>query len=296
MSSLRIATRGSAQARTQAERVADAIRAVDPELNVELVFVETTGDRRTDVPLHSIGGLGVFVKEVQNAVLEGRADVAVHSAKDLPSTPAPGLVIGAFTERRDPRDVLVGRPLAELATGATVASGSVRRRAQLGALRPDLHFVELRGNIPTRLEKIPAGGSIVMAAAALQVLGWTDRVAEYMSVDDMVPAVGQGCVAVECRDTDERVRDVLRRIDHAPSRRSVEIERAFLAELGSGCSLPIGAYDDGEILRVFLAADDGSRVHRDREATTGAELSLDVVADRARAAARRARAAVEHRS
>lgn len=292
MSTLRIATRGSAQARTQAERVADAVRAAEPGTTVELVFVETTGDRRTDVPIHSIGGLGVFVKEVQNAILEGRADVAVHSAKDLPSTPASGLVIGAFTRRRDPRDVLVGRPLADLAMGATVASGSVRRRAQLGALRPDLRFVELRGNIPTRLEKIPADGSIVMAAAALQVLGWTDRVAEFLSVDDMVPAVGQGCVAVECRADDERVRAILGSIDDPTTRRSVETERAFLAELGSGCSLPIGAYDDGESLRVFLAADDGSRVYRARESTAAADLSSAAACDLARAAARRARADV----
>ena len=162
MTSVRIATRGSAQARTQATAVADLLRAHHRGLNVELVFVDTTGDQRQDVPLHTIGGQGVFVKEVQAAVLAGRADIAVHSAKDLPSTPADGLVIAAFGERRDPRDVLVGRSLADLGQGATVATGSVRRRSQLMAIRPDLHFVELRGNIPTRLEKIPVDGSIVM--------------------------------------------------------------------------------------------------------------------------------------
>jgi len=134
MSSVRIATRGSAQARTQSEHVASLIRRAHPSVDVELVFIETTGDRRQDVSLHSIGGQGVFVKEVQNAVLDGRADLAVHSAKDLPSATAEGLVIAAFGERRDPHDVLVGRSLADLANGATVATGSVRRRAQLAAI------------------------------------------------------------------------------------------------------------------------------------------------------------------
>ena len=151
MSALRIATRGSLQARTQSEHIAALLRDAHPGLVVELVFVDTTGDRRQDVPLHTIGGQGVFVKEVQSAVLDGRADVAVHSAKDLPSTVTNGLVIAAFGERRDPRDVLVGSTLSNLADGATVATGSVRRRAQLRRLRPDLRFVELRGNIPTRL-------------------------------------------------------------------------------------------------------------------------------------------------
>ena len=198
MSVLRIATRSSAQARTQATAIAQLLEATHDGLTVELVFVDTTGDQKQDVPLHTIGGQGVFVKEVQAAVLAGRADIAVHSAKDLPSTPADGLCIGAFGQRRDPRDVLVGRSLADLAQGATIATGSVRRRAQLSALRPDLKFVELRGNIPTRLEKIPTDGSIVMAAAALEILGWTERVNEYIAVNVMVPAVGQGCVAIEC--------------------------------------------------------------------------------------------------
>ncbi len=269
MTTLRIATRGSAQARTQAEDVAAQLRAAHPNLDVELLLVETTGDRRHDVPLHLIGGQGVFVKEVQQAVLDGRADLAVHSAKDLPSTVAPGLVIGAFTERRDPRDALIGCLFDELPEGATVATGSVRRRAQLAVRRPDLQFIELRGNIHTRLGKVPDGGAIVMAAAALEVLGITAQVAEttpvdLMAVEAMVPQVGQGAVGVECRDDrgDGAVRDLLAAIDHAPTRRAVECERAFLAELGSGCSLPIGAFavvGTGEelCLRTFLAGPDG---------------------------------------
>lgn len=256
MSALRVATRGSQQALTQAEAVAAALEAAHEGLQVELVTIETTGDRRTDVPLHSIGGQGVFVKEVQHAVLDGRADLAVHSAKDLPSAPTVGLRVGAWCARRDPRDALVGATLADLAEGATVASGSVRRRAQLAVLRPDLQFVELRGNIATRLTKVPAGGAIVMAAAALEILGQTARIAEAFEPEVMVPAVGQGVVAVEHRDEDAATAALLAAIDHAPTRHAVEVERAFLAELGSGCSLPVGGYCDGATLRVFLAGEE----------------------------------------
>jgi hydroxymethylbilane synthase len=255
VTALRVATRGSQQALTQARAVAAALTAAHAGLQVDLVTIETTGDRRTDVPIHTIGGQGVFVKEVQQAVLDGRADLAVHSAKDLPSIPTIGLRVGAWCARRDPRDVLVGSTLAGLADGATVASGSVRRRAQLVALRPDLQFVELRGNIATRLTKVPERGAIVMAAAALEILGMTDRIAEALEPDVMVPAVGQGVVAVEHRDDDRVTAELVRAIDHGPSRHAVETERAFLAELGSGCSLPVGAFCDGATLRAFLAGE-----------------------------------------
>ena len=257
---LRIATRSSAQARTQAEVIAAALTAATANLTTELVFIDTLGDQRQDVPLHTIGGQGVFVKEVQRAVLEGRAEIAVHSAKDLPAQTAPSpsgnpLTIGAYSARRDPRDALIGSALDALRLGATIATGSVRRRAQLYALRPDLRFVELRGNIHTRLSKVPDGGAIVMAVAALEILGLTDRVAQYMSADSMVPAVGQGCVAVECRSDDDATLQVLGSIDHAATRRAVSAERAFLAELGSGCSLPIGAHVAEGHLTAFLADD-----------------------------------------
>ncbi len=254
---IRVATRSSAQARTQAEVVVAALVAANPGLSAELVFVETLGDQRQDVPLHTIGGQGVFVKEVQRAVLDGHADVAVHSAKDLPSEPASGLTIGAFTARRNPRDALVGSTLDGLRLGATVATGSVRRRAQLHALRPDLHFVELRGNIATRLSKVPDDGAIVMAVAALEVLGMTDRIAETMDLDAMVPAVGQGCVAIEHRSDDIVAGRGVAAIDDADARRDVTTERAFLARLGSGCSLPIGAHVQGGVLFAFLAGESG---------------------------------------
>lgn len=259
MTTLRLATRGSAQATAQAQAVADALMASHRGLAVELVFVETLGDQRTDVPLHQIGGQGVFVKEVQRAVLRGDADLAAHSAKDLPSVQADGLHIAAFCERRDARDALVGASLDDLPQGATVATGSVRRRALLHAVRPDLQFVELRGNIHTRLSKLPEGGALVMAVAAMQILGLTDRIAELLPVDQYVPAPGQGCVAVECRADDTATAALLAAVDHAATRAEVEAERAFLAELGTGCSLPVAAHAAGDLLRGFLADPDSGR-------------------------------------
>ena len=250
---IRLATRSSAQARTQAEVVAQSISSATG-MPVELVFVETLGDQNKDQPLHQMGGQGIFVKEVQQAVLRGDADIAVHSAKDLPSQHAEGLVIGAWCERRDARDALVGKSLNDLELGATVATGSVRRRAQLLTVRPDLKFVELRGNIHTRLEKIPNNGSIVMAIAAMQVLGITDRIAEELVTTDFVPMVGQGCVAVECREGDRDTLAAISGIDHARTRFAVEIERAFLSELGAGCSMPVGAHvNDANVLSTFMA-------------------------------------------
>lgn len=260
MSLLRIATRSSAQARAQSGHVGALLEAAAPGLRVEYVHVDTQGDLNATTPLHQMGGQGIFVKEVQRAVLDGRADIAVHSAKDLPSQTAEGLLIAAVGERRTPNDALVGASLSQLAHGATVATGSVRRRAQLGRLRPDLVFVELRGNIQTRLSRVPEGGAIVMAVAALEILGMTDRIAEVLDVADAVPMVGQGSVAVECRHDDASTIALLARIDHASSRHAVEAERAFLAELGAGCSKPVAAHlsDDG-VFRAFMADDGGAR-------------------------------------
>lgn len=290
---VRLATRGSPQARTQAESVAKALAGCG--VQAELVLIETTGDRRLDVPLHTIGGQGVFVKEVQQAVLDGRADVAVHSAKDLPSETHPELRIAAFTARRDAADALIGRRLDDLATGATVATGSVRRRAQLAVVRPDLRFVELRGNIARRLSQIPAEGAIVMAVAALQILDQTDRIAERLDPRRFVPAVGQGCVAVEARADDGRTRAAVAEIDDAATRHAVEVERAYLAQLGSGCSLPVGGHVADGVLHVFLAAqaDAGEagagvapRVARDELALRGDRGDLELAREAARAALR----------
>jgi len=276
---LRIATRGSELARWQAGEVARLIGAAIEGVEVSLVVVETSGDRRLDVPIWEIGGQGVFVKEVQAAVLDGRADVAVHSAKDLPSVPAPGLAIAAVPERGDPRDALVGSTLGDLPAGARVATGSVRRRAQLAWIRPDLTFTSLRGNIATRLEKVPAGGCVVMAAAALARLGLLDRADEVLDESAMLPQVGQGCLAVECRDGDAGVLELLAAIEHGPSRVALDCERGFLARLGGGCDLPVGAYArlDGDEVKVegMLASPDGRVMLRSsRRGGVGAPASL----------------------
>ena len=259
---LRAATRGSPLALWQADHVGRLLGVVHPGLTVETVVVDTEGDRRLDVPISAFGGKGVFAKEVQSAVLDGRADFAVHSAKDLPSVPIPGLRLASVPERGDPRDALVGASLGSLPPGATVATGSQRRRAQLARLRPDLRFAELRGNMATRLSKVPDGGAIVVAAVALERLGLADRIDETLSVDQLIPQVGQGALAIECRDDDAETLALLLAVEHGPSRRRVDAERAFLAELGGDCDLPAGAHatraagPDGDALglRAFLAS------------------------------------------
>lgn len=266
---LRLATRASALARWQTEHVAGLL-GVDHEM----VLVSTEGDRRTDVPLHEIGGRGVFVKDVQQAVLRGDADVAVHSAKDLPSETPEGLAIGAVPERGDARDALVGLPFERIPTGGRIGTGSVRRRAQLSALRPDLVFGPLRGNVDTRLGKAAEFDAIVVAAAALVRLGRSDRMAEALDPSTMVPQVAQGALAVECRASDARTRELLGGIDHEPSRRAVEAERAFLRELGGGCDVPCAAHavvdaDRNLTMEALLASLDGHVVLRSR--ATGAD-------------------------
>jgi hydroxymethylbilane synthase len=269
---LRAATRGSALARWQTDHVAQLLGG---STDVEAVVVQTEGDRRTDVPIEAIGGRGVFVKEVQAAVLDGRADFAVHSAKDLPSSPElqpDGLVIACVPERGDPRDALVGSTLEDLPVGGLVATGSVRRRVQLANLRPDLSFTGLRGNIETRLSKVGAGvDAVVVAAAALRRLERPELDgAEILEPGVLLPQVAQGALAIECRADDERVLQALQAIEHGPSRRAVDAERAFLAELGGGCDLPVGAYaetgEDGEegelVVHGLIASHDGRIVLR----------------------------------
>jgi len=258
---LRVATRGSALARWQAERVVELLGG-----DADLVVVTTTGDRNTDVPIHAIGGTGAFVKEVQEALLDNRADIAVHSAKDLPSETPEGLLLAAVPERADARDALIGSTLDALPTGAVVATGSVRRRAQLAAIRPDLGFAELRGNMDTRLEKAAAFDGAVVAAAALDRLGLSDRIAERLDPSVVLPQVGQGALAVECRADDGETRARLTAIDSSGAHRVLDAERAFLAELGGGCNLPSGAYaqrdGEGVVLEAMLASLDGRVVLR----------------------------------
>jgi hydroxymethylbilane synthase len=199
---IRIATRGSALARWQAEHVASLLRDAHDGLDVELVIVDTIGDRDKASSLSAIGGQGIFVKEVQAAVLDGRADLAVHSGKDLPSNAAlqaPGLAIAAVPERADARDALVGSRLADIPPGGTIATGSSRRRALLADLRPDLTFADLRGNMDTRLAKAAEFAAVVVAAAALDRLGLADRIAERLDASVLIPQVAQGALAIEAR-------------------------------------------------------------------------------------------------
>jgi hydroxymethylbilane synthase len=256
-------------ARWQAGHVASLLRAKDASLAVELVVVETTADQRLDIPIWEMGGKGVFVKEVQAAVLDGRADVAVHSGKDLPSVSHEGLVIAAVPERGDARDALVGHRLDDLAPGALVGTGSVRRRAQLANLRPDLTFTGLRGNMQTRLAKAAELDAIVVAAVALERLDLGGHIAEVLDVSRLLPQVAQGALAVECRAGDDATYASLAAIEHAESRRRVDAERAFLAELGGDCDLPAGAHatlalGGGIVLDALLASLDGRVVLRHR--------------------------------
>jgi hydroxymethylbilane synthase len=228
--------------------------------DAEIVVIKTEGDRKSDVPLDSMAGRGVFTTEVQAAVLDGRADIAVHSAKDLPSSAElqpDGLVLACIPERADPRDCLIGSTLDALPRGATVGTGSARREALLHHLRPDLNFVPLRGNIATRMARVGELDAIVGAVAALLRLGEGDRITEAFDPDVFVPQVGQGALAVECRIDDAPTLDRLAAIDDADAHRCVLAERAFLAELGGGCDAPVGAHArlvDGAIKLVGFYA------------------------------------------
>jgi hydroxymethylbilane synthase len=269
---IRAATRGSALARWQTEHIAALLRALSPDIEVSVVVVDTSGDRRQDLPIWELGGKGVFVKEVQAAVLDGRADIAVHSAKDLPSGTPVGLVIACVPERGDPRDALVGSTLDGLAPGSVVATGSLRRQAQLAHLRPDLRFASLRGNMATRLAKAAGHDAIVVAAAALDRLDLAERIAERLAVGVMLPQVAQAALAVECREGDGELRTLLARIEEPLTRRRVDAERAFLAELGGDCSLPAAAHAtlNGTVtVEGMVASTDGQTLLRHR--ATGAD-------------------------
>ncbi len=285
---LRAATRGSPLARWQAEHVAALLHALGADVEVELVVVETDGDRRLDVPIWELGGKGAFAKEVQTAVLDGRADVAVHSAKDLPSGAVPGLVLACVPERGDPRDALVGSTLAALPEGAEVATGSLRRQAQLAAVRPDLRFVGLRGNMATRIAKAADHDAVVVAAIALDRLGRGAEIAERLDVAVVLPQVGQGALAVECRADDARLQELLAAAEDAAARRCVDAERAFLAALGGDCSLPAAAYavltDDGALsVEGRIGTVDGATLLRHvatgSDAAVGAEVARALLDD-----------------
>ena len=258
-----IASRGSQLALWQANWVEGQLAQAGLASRIEII--KTTGDKITDVPLAKVGTKGLFTKEIEEALLDGRSDLAVHSLKDLPTELPPGLILAGVPRREDPRDAIVGRRLDELAQGARVGTSSLRRAAQLRKLRPDLEIESVRGNLDTRLRKLDEGryDAIVLAAAGLKRLGWAGRIAELLAPDVMCPAVGQGALALEARESGAG-RDACAALDHADTRAAVTAERGVLAALGGGCQVPIGAYAtvaDGHLrLMAVVVAPDGSEL------------------------------------
>ena len=266
-----IATRPSQLARWQAHAVEVALAQRWPELSFQTVVIETAGDRTLDQPLPELGGKGAFTIELEESLRNRKVDLAVHSLKDLPIENSPNLVLGAILMREDARDVLIsnnGAVLADLPAGATVGTSSPRRRAQILALRPDLIVRSIRGNVETRIRKVREGqyDAAVLAAAGVLRLEQTEHIAEWFSLDQMLPAPGQGALALQCREEDKQVLNLLRPLISKPVQAAVTAERTFLSQLGGGCLLPVGAYAEtrqGDInLLGMVASVDGRTVVR----------------------------------
>jgi hydroxymethylbilane synthase len=256
---IRLGSRGSRLALTQAERAAERLRESNPDLDVALVPITTAGDRDRSKPFGEIGERGVFVKEIEEALLAGRIDLAVHSAKDMTSTLADDLAVGAYLPRDDPRDALCGAEA--LRPGMRIGTASVRRKAQLLALEPELSVEPLRGNVDTRLRKMRERGldAIVLAAAGLDRLGVAEEIGLRFDVGELVPEAGQGAVALQVRAGDEHLVEAA---DHPETRRRIEAERACVARIGAGCLAPVAAHHDGNGLVALIAAEDGSWIER----------------------------------
>jgi hydroxymethylbilane synthase len=258
---VRLGSRGSRLALTQAELAAEALRRANPSLDVALVPITTIGDRDRSKPFGEIGARGVFVKEIEEALLEGRVDVAVHSAKDMTSTATDGLAVGAFLLREDARDALCGA--GALRPGMRIGTASARRKAQLLALEPGLSIEPLRGNVDSRLRKRGERGldAIVLAAAGLDRLGLASEIGRRFEADELVPEAGQGAVALQVREGEE---ELVAFADDAETRRRVSAERACVARIGAGCLAPVAAHHDGNSLTALIAAEDGSWIQRRR--------------------------------
>ena len=256
---VQVGSRGSRLALTQAGLVAELLRGADPDADIAIVPITTAGDRDRSRPFGEIGARGVFVKEIEEALLAERIDVAVHSAKDMTSTDGEGLAVGAYVEREDPRDALCG--VAELRPGLRVGTASIRRKAQLLALEPELQIEPLRGNIDTRLRKRGERGldAVVLAACGLDRLGLGAEIDRRFEPDELLPEAGQGALALQVRSGEE---DAVAPADDAETRRRVESERACVAAIGGGCLAPIAAYHDGTVLTALVAAEDGTWVER----------------------------------
>lgn len=278
-----VGARGSKLSLAQVAIVVRALRAAHGDVAIDVREIRTEGDRNT-APLSQIGGLGIFTKALEDALLSREIDIAVHSLKDLPPQLPDGLTLGAVPERADVRDALVtadGRGLGDLAPGARIGTGSARRSVQLKELRPDIDPVEIRGNVPTRITKVESGeyDGAVLAMAGLDRLGLASKAVRVFPVEEMTPAVGQGALGVEARMDDVEALELLRAADHAETRAAVTAERAFLARLGAGCRMPVGAYArviDGE-LRIDAMIASGETIAR--KSSGGAIASAAVLGD-----------------
>jgi hydroxymethylbilane synthase len=269
---IRIATRKSPLAMWQAEHVADALRQAHPDLTVEILGMSTQGDKILDTPLAKIGGKGLFVKELEQRMLEGDADIAVHSMKDVPVKLPEGLHLAVILEREDPRDAFVSGEydsLDALPQGARVGTSSLRRQCQLADRRPDLQIIPLRGNVNTRLRKLDDGeyDAIILASAGLLRLGFGERIRGFISTEDSLPAIGQGAIGIECRRDDARVNTLLQPLHHTTTAVCVNAERAMNQRLEGGCQVPIGGHailgeDDALYLRGLVGTVDGSEIVR----------------------------------
>lgn len=263
---LNIGSRGSKLALWQAHWIKARLESEGHACTLEII--QTTGDKITDVALSKVGTKGLFTKEIEEALLDGRIDLAVHSLKDMPTDLPPGLTLAAIPEREDARDAVVGKTLWELPQGARIGTSSLRRAAQIRVIRPDLMIDNIRGNVDTRLRKLDEGqfDAILLAAAGLRRLGWEARIAETLEVTDMCPAVGQGALAVETRADDGHAYQTCCSLDHGVTRTCVTAERAVLARLGGGCQVPIGAHAwmaDGRLhLRAVVVSPDGTMIIR----------------------------------
>jgi hydroxymethylbilane synthase len=270
---IKIGTRGSKLALTQANLVADSLKRTAPGITAEICVIKTSGDIMQDVALTKIGGKGVFVKEIEDALLCSTVDLAVHSMKDVPTEIPAGLTCAAILRREDARDILVSkdnRKMEFMPRGARIGTGSMRRSAQLLAILPDLAIVPLRGNLETRLKKIQAENlqGIILAAAGMKRLGLAEKISQYLPIETMLPAVGQGALGLEVRDGNNDLMEVLAKLNHAPTAAEITAERSFLRHLGGGCLLPIAAFGklEGEKLTLegLVAAPNGSSVIRDK--------------------------------
>jgi hydroxymethylbilane synthase len=266
---LKIGTRGSKLALSQSEWIKTQIAALYPDLRVEIIRIKTKGDRILDSPLSKIGGKGIFVKEIEDALLRGDVDLAVHSIKDVPADLPDGLHLPVFPEREDPRDIFISaayNSLDELPERATVGTGSLRRSAQLLHIRPDLDVVSIRGNVDSRLRRAESGDiqAIILAAAGLKRLGLYPKVCQFLSVDKFLPAIGQGALGLEIRQDDDRILDLIGSLNHGPTEVAVKAERAFLKRLEGGCQVPIAGYgrieEEEIVLNGMVAELDGSRI------------------------------------